>query len=618
MSTKVVRVVTSQVLVSILLLALVLPAMVLASSGEVMTNENIVALLRWQAKPQEIVALIERNPTRFDLSAESLSELRLAGVSPEVLDAMWKATVRASSVAEPVSAPQPPSTARELGARGTAGSGTKTRKPKNDPPDPASDPPQNSCKQVGANAKPHTADRFDQANRALDDLDNNRLPQAPKYDENCPLGDSESSKHNAKNGPRHDVDLDWVSGSVAPSRVDHGGEYCFALHNVNNILYSYGFTVNRIEPQGSDLDLLKDAIAKLKDLPTGAAQEAKIAQDAKTKALNLAPELLSCNAENFDKAVDKVREGAAALQDVLSQLEPGKDASGKPKSVSLEATRSKWQSVPAKFDAFEKAIKDLHPQFKNDCGACPLAQAEALVLDVYLPARTSYLALKARAESQNIARYTTSLENTNAYDVVVKEYYGGQQTTADAKTFHLDPGRQILVSSAGFLLTQLQARSYLSRTVPDPADATKTQNVLGVDGGGKPRPALVALLNYNLPWQPWRNVGFAISAGPVFDIANGKADTSHFGFFGGASVHLWNRLFLTPGVHVGEFADFPQGFNKPGDIIPDKTGTPSPVKRYTARFAFAITFKVSGLSFGSGGSTPDAKPASSQPKPATP
>ncbi|HJZ69939.1 MAG TPA: hypothetical protein VKF81_17565, partial [Blastocatellia bacterium] len=292
-----------------------------------------------------------------------------------------------------------------------------------------------------------------------------------------------------------------------------------------------------------------------------------------------------------------------------------KDASGKPKSVSLETTKSNWVPVPAKFNAFEQSIKDLHAQFKVDCGDCPLAQAEALVLDIYLPAREHYLELKARADSQHVARYTTDLENINAYDVIVKEYLNGQQTTAEPKTFHLDACRRILVSSAGFLLTQLQARTYVSRTVPDPSDPTKTQNVLGVDGGGRMRPALTALLNYNLPWQPWRNAGLAISAGPVFDISNGKADTSRFGFFGGGSLHLWNRLFLTPGVHVGEFADFPQGFSKPGQVIPDKTGTPNPVKRYTARFAIGITFKVGELGFGSkeSGDT-SKKTSSSQPK----
>ncbi|MFY9572142.1 MAG: hypothetical protein WAV20_12145, partial [Blastocatellia bacterium] len=55
-----------KVFVSVLLLALVLPPMALATSDDALTNENILALLRWKTKPQEIVAVIEGNATRFD------------------------------------------------------------------------------------------------------------------------------------------------------------------------------------------------------------------------------------------------------------------------------------------------------------------------------------------------------------------------------------------------------------------------------------------------------------------------------------------------------------------------------------------------------------------------
>jgi len=79
-------------------------------------------------------------------------------------------------------------------------------------------------------------------------------------------------------------------------------------------------------------------------------------------------------------------------------------------------------------------------------------------------------------------------------------------------------------------------------------------------------------------------------------VANGKADTSKFGVFLGGSMHLWQRLFVTTGVHFGEFADFPQGFNRAGDPIPTNAGTPTGVKRWTGRFALSITFKGKDLS----------------------
>jgi hypothetical protein len=572
-----------KVLVSILLLALVLPPFALATTGEVLTNENILSLLRWKAKPQEIVAVIERNETRFDFSAESLSRLKEAGVSSKVLDAMWQATLKATTG----SVPSPTTKRTSL-----------------------TDEPATDCDE--ATTEPDSQRRLDEARR-VKAAGTETLCKDAKLDERCFLEEKPGSGKLEK-APRYNVDLDWKTGSVSPSCVDHSGRYCFALHNVNNVLYSYGFTVNRIEPQGSDFDLLKDAIGKITKLFGGASAAEKKGEEAKAKLIECPTELV--------QALEHALAAAEALRDVISQLDPGKDANGRPISVPLATTLSKWPNVPPKFIAFEKAIAELVKQLNRLTDPslceknCVLAKAEALVLDVYRPARGHYLELCSRVNSQHVARYLTDLEATNAYNVVVKEHYGDQPTSAEAKIFHLDACRKILVSSAGFLLTQLQARSYLSRTVPDMTDPTKTQNVLGVDGGGNPRIALMALLNYNLPWQRWRNGGFAISAGPVFDVSNGKADTSRFGFFGGGSVHLWNRLFLTPGVHVGEFADFPQGFSKPGDVIPDKTGTPNPVKRWTARFAFGISFKVSELGFGGGGSDDSTKkPASSQPKP---
>jgi hypothetical protein len=173
-----------------------------------------------------------------------------------------------------------------------------------------------------------------------------------------------------------------------------------------------------------------------------------------------------------------------------------------------------------------------------------------------------------------------------------------------------------LSSSAGFLLTTLPARSYSSATAPNPSDPTETQNVLKVDYGSGIRPALAVLLTGNLPQVNKRNYGLGVSAGPVFDIANGKADTSRFGFFGGISLRLTPWIFLTPGVHVGEFADFPPGFTHAGQVIPPNTGTPTGTKRYTARFAFALTFKLKDL--GASTTTDQTKGQGNQPTASAP
>jgi hypothetical protein len=107
-------------------------------------------------------------------------------------------------------------------------------------------------------------------------------------------------------------------------------------------------------------------------------------------------------------------------------------------------------------------------------------------------------------------------------------------------------------------------------------------------------PGLVGQLNYHDPFDWFGNTpnfGFAISAGPTIGVTNGKADTSVFGVFGGISVHLYKRFFITPGFHVGEFADYPSGFTHPSQTVPPNFGSLTPTKRYTARFAVTVTFR---------------------------
>lgn len=414
----------------------------------------------------------------------------------------------------------------------------------------------------------------------------------PTNDEGCPLTDNALAR--GQKGPRK-VGLDWTTGSVFPSRVDHSGKYCFVLTNVNDILYNYDFTVNRLTQEGDDLSLLTGAIGKLSGLTKDNSKAAFTAERAP-----------ACG-----PLLEAVGKAASDLKAALGGLDPGKDAGGKPKSAPLATTLAAWPPVAEKYPPLERAVAQL--QAASD--KCPLLGNQPDVLDEYNNVRKSYLELLRRVKSPHVARYTAELDNTEGYDVVVQETLEGKPTTAAAKTYHLDPGRKILTASAGFVLTTLQARSYSSVTAPDPADPTTTRTVLSVDGGGGVRPALAALLNYHIPGLSTRQVGLAVSAGPLFDISNGKADTSHFGFFGGPSLHLWNRLYLTPGIHVGEFADLPLGFSQAGQPIPTGMGTPAAQKRYTAHFAFAITFKASELGIGSGNSDTSKKTPATQPKP---
>src|SRR5207249_6114304 len=93
-----------------------------------------------------------------------------------------------------------------------------------------------------------------------------------------------------------------------------------------------------------------------------------------------------------------------------------------------------------------------------------------------------------------------------------------------------------------------------------------------------------------------------------------------FGFFTRLSAHLHHRIYFTPGFHFGQFADFPVGFGN-GSAVPANFGELTPVKRWTTRFGFAITFKTKDFSGLTQSSTPTVKSgdSSATPKPtATP
>ena len=85
-----------------------------------------------------------------------------------------------------------------------------------------------------------------------------------------------------------------------------------------------------------------------------------------------------------------------------------------------------------------------------------------------------------------------------------------------------------------------------------------------------------------------------------------KSDASSFGFFTGISGHLYRRFYITPGFHFGQFADFPVGFGN-GSTVPSDFGEITPVKRWTARFGTAITFKAKDFSGISGSDKPSVK-----------
>jgi len=566
-----------------------------------MTNNTIVELLRLHARPEEVVALIQRNDTAFDLTPENLATLQSAGANAVILDAMWKSTLKSAQEKHPATqAPTgrtPAQTGRQQetpavpslnSSQPSAGNGNAAAAPPKmgtSPPNeapiankvgtitipiqPDSSPSQPNSSSKKPPYPPHTPERFHQA------IATSTVPQQP------PKPDKISC---AATGKHTDVSIDWADGGQSTTYLRNHGSYCFELNQINNILYAYSSTLKeQSDSAGNPFDLLKGAISAISDFGTGSKAAGGPSPNPKACAVS----------------IDDVTSKSQTLKEALAALDPSRDSNGKFASIPLSKTETDWAPVPPAFDAFQQAVGELIAQMVTNSTAAGcqdiFAAAEYVILNQYVPAQKNYEDLLFRISLQHLKYFQAGIDNSMGYDLIVTESYQGQQTAAGSKTFHFDAAYSLLNSSAGFMLTELSSRVYSSRTAPNPSNPSTTQSVLGVDYGAGITPGLVALLNTNPPYVNWRNFGLGISAGPTFVIANGKANTSIFGFFGGLSIRLTPYLYLTPGVQVGQFADFPQGFTHSGQVIPPNTGTPVPNNRYSARFAFAVTFKIKGI-----------------------
>ena len=200
-------------------------------------------------------------------------------------------------------------------------------------------------------------------------------------------------------------------------------------------------------------------------------------------------------------------------------------------------------------------------------------------------------------KGQHTKTGTADLSPGYDYKLTINETYGGIPTEVSPRQFTFSPTNNAITVSAGVGLTWLQSRSYMSVVVPDPAtSATATKNVLVVGDTGAPRPVILALLNYTI-FAPHKHdladFNVAISAGPILQ-AGGKSDLSTLGFFSGVSISFLHNLYITPGVHVGQYAGPPAGLTA-GGTIPDGLGTLAPVKSYQPSFSLGITFRTASI-----------------------
>src|ERR1035441_2494262 len=310
------------------------------------------------------------------------------------------------------------------------------------------------------------------------------------------------------------------------------------------------------------------------------------------------------------------------LEDAIQKepnLNPTQSGSGYA-SISLGNSLAAWQKLAP--------LQSITKTMQTNPASCQ-ATLDAKPPPAFTPVYNAIKTVDARANGPHETQpQTCVLAPGQQCSVTVYEYYIGlgqinpatppaqlmAATTSSGKTFTITPGSGILTLSAGFMATTLGARTYSSTAVPGP-----TSPVLTVQNNSRVRPAAVALFNYAIPWLDSYKVGLALSAGPVIAFGGGGANVSTLGFFTGVSAHLWHRLYISPGFHFGQFADFPAGYAA-GTPVPSGAGTPTAVNRWSARFAVGITFQAKDFSgiAGTGSTTTNAAKAPAAPTITTP
>ena len=366
------------------------------------------------------------------------------------------------------------------------------------------------------------------------------------------------------------VVVDWASKAITsqPATVEKATKATVRIDNVNDLMFTYSISYQLKPAQISDFD----AVAKAFSIAGKAAGEA-----------------VSCDFSSVLVSMKDFTDAEEAFHNLPATNKGCSEA--KPCNVTLQQALDAWQqSVQPKLVS---AQSDLATFIKS----CPSDNYEQ--------------AIKAANDSLNVAEATVngphSIQKANAIELLpdnvtsleVDQLWKDTPTTDGSYSVDLTPSNNRLNLSAGALFSEIQNRSYAVRTVPS---GTGTANVLSVDGISRFSPTAIALLNYEIPRLDWERFGFAVSTGPVFRLGS-KSDTSSFGYFAGLSMHLFHRFYVTPGYHLGEYADFPAGFSQPNQVVPTGFATPIPIKRWTWRFGFALSYKAKDFGqFGLSGS----------------
>jgi hypothetical protein len=383
-----------------------------------------------------------------------------------------------------------------------------------------------------------------------------------------------------------EITIDWATKKVTsqPTEIHKGETIKVSVSEVNNILYDYTIDIQlQITSNSDDLAALMDVLSTLK--PPERKEKPNECQ------------------KKLDGAIGMLKEIQGEMKEPKNNL----DAAAHPgKSIPLEDTLKGWKEAIVKTDELS-TLQKAAEYLSTSCKSNP--DAQAFLAGPY----QQFDNFRKKVEGPHIAEGVAQASTGDVASVKVTVTEKSSNVQLDSRTWVLHFS-SMLNLSGGVLFSTLYDVSYVRRKVPvtDGSGATTIQEQLGVEGGSRPVPMLLGLLNYRIPYLDSDKWGLDISSGPAIRLG-GQSDTTSFGYFVGLSFNLWHRLYITPGVHVGQYADFPAGF-APDTPIPADFGELVPVKRWTARFAIGITYKTLDLGALKGQAKPSTPPKTEETK----
>lgn len=552
--------------VLLLTLAFGAPAKAMADAPAPMSNSDVQRLHELGFSDAAIINRIRSLHTAFDPS--SFQKLRDAGLSEAVVVAMAESWARGLKPGGPAA----------------TGAGRRPAAPPAAPPAPAPAPPSPNA--------PAPATKDDDVKKQADVIlaavqsDSGKREQLRSA---CVAADI--VRPQAKpNGNSFDEEELLVWGDTPADQTilaRSRKKVLITVKQVNDILYTY-----QIEDQISRADI--DDFTNLGPFVLGGSAPGGAGGGLGLSGGAAAPDDCSPYGKAIELARSSVTDAKTQLSSAIDGLRPA--ASGeKFKSITLSKTNASWNStVRPKLDSLEDTIVVLEGLKNPPAGSVPrqcitpdvISNIEQAVKTAKVPACAAVDISNHIEQWPHETYRVISVDPDTNHAVKVTEFYQGAATDGGPLKVNYLASSYALTFSAGALLTKLQNRSYTQV-----AAVGGSGNVLRVDGRSSLRPAITGLLNYELfSWNKW---GIALSAGPALQV-NNSSGVSNIGFFAGPSLHLWDRLFLTPGVHVGELADYPPGFSLPGLAVPSGANL-DPTKHYTPNFAIAVTFRAKDL-----------------------